>query len=249
MMEEFALGFASVARGTDLVIQPGMRRYALLPLLFGVVFFILILIGSVHAYSWVVYTVAHHLPGWLAWSAWLLWIGFGAAFVAFFYYAYSLVVATVGLPFYMALTAAVQRRVSPRSPENNRNPLVTFFAGMVQQIPRFAYLGKWLLATLLATILLGWIPLVNFLLTPIWILFSSWVLVVCMSDFPLGARGMPFREQIHLIRQHKARCFGYGLACSLFGLLPVLQLLLMPVATAGITVLWSQVLDAPQRKS
>ncbi len=63
-----------------------------------------------------------------------------------------------------------------------------------------------------------------------------------MSDFPLGARDYSWKRQHALIKQHRARVLGFGVACTTMALVPVLNLFLLPAATAGVTASWVEVL-------
>lgn len=241
-------GVRTLAEGLNVIFEPGMRRYTALPLLLSVVAFIVLFVVAIHYFGGLVGVVDRHLPSWLEWSAWLLWIGLGAVFIFSFYWGYTFVVGLVGMPFFMALANAVERRQTGRVPETSHGMLYLIAAGTLRQFPRLGYLALWALLVFALSVVLGLIPLVNALSAVLWFLFGSWALAVMMSDFPLGARNMPWRQQHALIRRHRGRLFGFGVACSGLALVPVLNLLLLPAATAGVTILWAEVLvpEAPE---
>lgn len=239
----FVGGFRALAEGLGVITEPGMRRYALLPLLLSVVAFVVLLVVAIHYFGGLVGLIDRHLPGWLAWTAWLLWIGLAAVFVFGLYWGFTFVVGLVGLPFFMALANAVERHQTGRLPETRHGMLYLIAAGTLRQLPRLWYLALLALAALAATVVLGLIPLANALITPLWFLFGAWTMAVMMSDFPLGARNFTWRHQHELIRRHRGRIIGFGVACSGMALVPVLNLLLLPAATAGVTLLWVEVLE------
>ncbi len=240
----FIAGFKALAEGLGVIAEPGMRRYAVMPLLLSVAAFILMLIISVHYFGGLVGVVSHHLPSWLTWTAWLLWIGLAAVFIFGFYWGFTFVVGLVGLPLFMALANAVERRQTGRLPETRHGMLYLVAAGSIRQFPRFGYLALWALVVLAGTFVLGLIPLVNVLVTPLWFLFGAWTMAVMMSDFPLGARNYTWKRQHELIRRNRAQVLGFGIACSCMALVPFLNLFLLPAATAGITLLWVPLLEA-----
>jgi len=239
----FAAGFAALLEGLGVIFEPGMRRYTVLPFLLSVVAFAVLLVVSIHYLGGLVGLVDRHLPGWLAWTAWLIWIGLGALFVFGFYWSFTFVVSLVGLPFFMALANAVERRQTGRLPETRHNMVYLMVAGFWRQFPRLWYLLLWGAATLLVSFVLGLIPLVNAAVAVLWFLYGAWSLSVMMSDFPLGARSLPGKEQHSLIRRNRGGVFGFGVACSAMALVPVLNLLLLPAATAGVTLMWADILE------
>lgn len=236
-------GFRCMTEGLGLITEPGLRRHAILPLLLSVIVFVVLLIAAIYYFGGLVGWVGGHLPGWLAWAAWLLWIGLGAAWVFGFYFCFTVVVGLVGLPFFMALTNAVERRMTGRLPETHRGMLYLTWIGFWRQFPRLAHLFLWLIVVCLISAVLFFIPLVNVLIAPLWFLFGAWTFAVMVSDFPLGARDLPWPEQHTLIRTHRGRIFGFGIATSCMALVPVLNLFLLAASTAGITVLWIEVLE------
>lgn len=238
-----AAGFRCVIEGLGLITEPGLRRHAVLPLLLSVVVFVVLLVVAVYYFSGLVGWVDHRLPSWLAWSAWLLWIGLAFAYAFGFYFGFMAVVGLVGLPFFMALTNAVERRMTGRLPEIHRDMLYLTWVGFWRQFPRLWNLLLWLLAVCLASLVLFFIPLVNVLIGPLWFLFGAWAFAVMMSDFPLGARDMSWPQQHELIRGQRGRMFGFGIAAACMALVPVLNLFLLPATTAGITLLWVEVLE------
>lgn len=243
MENGFTAGVQDLVRGFGMIGEPGLRRYAILPLLLSVLAFVVLLALSIHFFGDFVGWIEGFLPHWLAWAAWFLWIGFAALFVFGFYFGFTLMVGLVGLPLFMALGNAVERRLTGRVPEVRHGTLYLIAVGTVRQIPRLGYLLGWLLAVLLASVVLGFIPLVNALTAPLWFLFGAWALAVMMSDFPLGARNYTWRHQHRLIRQNRSRVLGFGVACSFMALVPVLNLFLLPAATAGVTILWVETLE------
>lgn len=236
-------GFRCMTEGLGLITEPGLRRHALLPLLLSVIVFVVLLIAAVYYFGGLVGWVDGHLPGWLAWAAWLLWIGLVAAWIFGFYLGFTVVVGLVGLPFFMALTNAVERRMTGRLPDTHRDMLYLTWIGFWRQFPRLGYLFLRLLAVCLISAVLFFIPLLNVLIAPLWFVFGAWAFAVMMSDFPLGARDLAWREQHVLIRRHRGRIFGFGIAASCMALVPLLNLFLLPAATAGITVLWVETLE------
>lgn len=247
MNENFAAGFVAgvraLATGLGLLTEPGMRRYAILPLLLSVLAFVLLIVLAVYFFTDLTGWLDSLLPGWLAWTVWLLWIGLAAIFVFGFYFCFTMMVGLVGLPLFMLLANAVERRMTGRLPDSHRGVLYLTWIGFWRQFPRFFYLGLWLIVVLIASFVLGIIPLVNVLIAPLWFIFGGWAFSVMMSDFPLSARDLSWPRQRALIKRHRGRVLGFGVASAGMALVPVLNLFLLAAATAGVTVAWVEVLE------
>ncbi len=247
MTESFAAGFFAGVRalveGLGLLTEPGMRRYAILPLVLTVVAFVVLIVLAVYFMAGIIGWLDGMLPGYLVWAAWLLWIALGAVFVFGFYFCFMVVVGLVGLPFFMALTNAVERRMTGHLPQTHRGMLYLTWIGFWRQFPRLLYLLLLLIAVFIVSVIMGFIPLVNVLIAPLWFLFSAWVFSVVTSDFPLGARDYPWKRQHALIKQYRGRVLGFGVACMAMAMVPVLNLFLLAAATAGTTIAWVEVLE------
>ncbi len=163
MIPGFLAGFQALVAGLGLITEPGLRRYAILPLLCSVLAFVVLIVLAVHFFGDLTGWIESLLPGWLAWTVWLLWIALGAVFVFGFYFCFTLMVGLVGLPFFMLLANAVERRLTGRLPDTHRGLPYLAWIGFWRQFPRLLYLVLWALAVLALSIVLGIIPLVNIL--------------------------------------------------------------------------------------
>lgn len=74
-------------------------------------------------------------------------------------------------------------------------------------------------------------------------LFGAWVISLEMVGLVFQRRGLPFGERHRKLREHKAMTLGFGLPAYLLCLVPVLQLLVIPAAVVGGTLLAHRVLD------
>ena len=66
-------------------------------------------------------------------------------------------------------------------------------------------------------------------------------------DVPLSARGLPFRKKLGIIWQNKALAIGFGLAAYISLLIPVINLLSLPVGVIGATLLTDQIEEDGRR--
>jgi CysZ protein len=70
-------------------------------------------------------------------------------------------------------------------------------------------------------------------------------LTLCVSgidflDVPLSLRGLPLRHKLGVLWQHKAVALGFSAACYLLLLIPLVNLVVLPVGVVGATLLVSR---------
>ena len=74
--------------------------------------------------------------------------------------------------------------------------------------------------------------------TPIWFIFSSWMLSLEYLDYPLGNHNILFKKTRSLVKQQRAACLSFGAITSAFTLIPFVNFFVMPIAVAGATLLY-----------
>ncbi|WP_203581337.1 EI24 domain-containing protein [Microbacterium hibisci] len=100
------------------------------------------------------------------------------------------------------------------------------------------------LAIAAAAALIGVIPVAGAALSTVFaVLFTGWLLADELSSRALTARGMDRSVRRRLLRRHRARVLGFGVATQLCFLVPLGAVATMPAAVAGSTRLARSVLD------
>ncbi|MHB8424753.1 MAG: EI24 domain-containing protein [Gammaproteobacteria bacterium] len=87
-------------------------------------------------------------------------------------------------------------------------------------------------------LLLLFVPLFDMLTPLLWFAFTTWMLAIQYSDYPLSNRRVGFAVQRPLLKQQRARLLGFGIAAALCTLIPLVNFIIMPAAVAGATLLW-----------
>lgn len=243
MFGDIARGPNYLLRGFSLIREPGLRGVVALPLAINVIVVagLLWLFGS----QWSVWLDAWlaGLPEWLAWLETLLWwLGFLLA-ILLFCYAFTLLANLIAGPFNGLLSARVERHLTGHDPASGMTLLGEIADGTAGELRRLGfYLGRILLLGIASLILL-FIPVVNGLLPLIWFAFGAYMLAFEYLDAPMGNRGLPFAEKRRLLAQRRSLNLGFGAAATLATALPLVNLVVMPAAVAGATVLWLEEMD------
>jgi CysZ protein len=84
-------------------------------------------------------------------------------------------------------------------------------------------------------LLLFFVPLLNLLAPPAWLLFGAWMLAMEYLDYPLGNRGLLFSEVRARATEQRSLTLGFGIGVLCLTLIPLLNFVAIPSAVAGAT--------------
>ena len=88
-------------------------------------------------------------------------------------------------------------------------------------------------------LILYFIPGIGQTVAPVlWFLFSAWMLAIQYCDYPFDNHKVPFKEMRTALRTRKITNMQFGALTSLFTMIPLLNLFIMPVAVCGATAMW-----------
>jgi len=235
-MREFLTGAALLARGLGQWRRtPGAMALGLIPgtlvgLVFGaaLVTWGLVLPGLVD--DWTPFADAW-MPFWAGALRTAIGVAsFGAA-VLVVIVSFTAVTLAVGEPFYDRIWRATERSVTGTVPDTEYG-----FWRAVGDSVRLILRG--ILAAALAW-LIGLIPFVGGVLGFVTgVVLTGWLLADELTSRALSARGLDRRARRRLLRTHRARALGFGVATQLCFLVPLGAVAVMPAAVAGST-LWA----------
>jgi CysZ protein len=228
MIDDLRSGPACLLEGFRLLARPGLRRYVLLPALGNFVLFAL-------AALLVFWALDGAVERWLPEQGWLRWLLFPLAAAALLLgslFAFTVVANLLLGPFLGQLAGAVNAHVGGARPAAGQGWWRDFREDIGQELRRLGYI----LLCFLGVFVLGWVPLLNLLVAPVGLLVTAWMLALEHAAHPLGLRRLPLREQLGFLRRHRLAVLGFGLTSMGVLLVPVLNLLLLPAAVAGMTL-------------
>lgn len=231
------------------------REKAILPWVLVPTLFNLLLFGSLY------YLAGSSLSAWISsWSAagftgfWsflepavdfligaavlLLWVLLLALFASVFTIAVQLVAA----PFMGLLAERIDQRLTgtPLPDES--------VAGMVVRTLRRELRKTWdwlwrTLLVLLVVLVVSLIPVVNVLASVIWFLWSGWLLGIQYIDYGADTRQVSFVEMKRRLRQQRWLVLGFGCAVLALTMIPLVNLVIMPVAVIAGVMIWVEQLS------
>ena len=86
--------------------------------------------------------------------------------------------------------------------------------------------------------ILSFIPVVNLIAAPLWLLFGVWMMAIQYIDYPADNHKLGWNEMLAWLRQKRWQSMSFGGIVYLVLLVPVVNLLMMPAAVAGATLFW-----------
>ncbi len=232
-----ANGIHYFSQGWQLIRLPGIRRFVIVPLLVNI-----LLMGG--AFIWLFWQLGNWLPAlmakvpdWLQWLSYLLWPLTVISILLVFSYLFSTIANWIAAPFCGLLAEQLEARLTGQPlPDSG-------WMGMVKDIPRIMKREwqklAWYLPRAIVLLLLYFVPGFGQTVAPVlWFLFSAWMLSIQYCDYPFDNHKVSFQQMRSALRQNKTDNMQFGALVSLFTMIPVLNLAIMPVAVCGATAMW-----------
>ena len=230
-------GLWYLSQGFKLIALPGIRRFVILPLLINIV-----LIGGAFWWlftqlgSWIP-ALMSHVPDWLQWLSYLLWPIAVLSILLVFGYLFSTLANWIAAPFNGLLAEQLEARLTGATPPD------TGIVDVMKDLPRIMKREwqklAWYLPRALLLLMLYFIPGIGQTAAPVlWFLFSAWMLSIQYCDYPFDNHKVPFKAMREALATQKGTTLQFGALISLFTLVPLLNLVIMPVAVCGATAMW-----------
>ncbi|MGB1580789.1 MAG: EI24 domain-containing protein [Nevskiales bacterium] len=104
-------------RGFQLLREPGIRPFAIIPLIVNIVLIVTIFVQGVMFMSGLLDAWLAWLPDWLAWLRSLLWAIFAVGLVIVLGYSFTLLANLIAAPFNGWLSARVEQHLTGKAPD------------------------------------------------------------------------------------------------------------------------------------
>jgi CysZ protein len=228
-------GVHYLLNGFRLILQPGIKRYVVIPFIINLLLFVaLFFLLSHFIQAFNVWFLAH-LPHWLQWLSTVLWLVFFLSFFITIVYLFVAVGNLVCAPFNSLLAEKIELQLTGSMSEKSN---IGLWPQLTQTLARqFAILGYYL-PRAVAILLLFFIPLVQTIAGIIWLLFNAWYLTLTYIDYPTDNHQVPLQQVRPWMRQHWGVSLGFGLSVLVVSVIPIINFIAIPAAVAGATQFW-----------
>jgi len=227
-------GASYFIKGFSLIRQKGVRRFVFIPLainalLFSFAFYFVYLELNYYmdkAMAW--------LPSWLDWLSVILWPLAVLTVLVIFSFIFSTVANWLAAPFNGLLSEKMEAILRGQSaPKGSMLDIVT-------DIPRtlsreWQKLSYYLPRALGFFILLWVLPIFG---QVIWFLFVAWMMAIQYKDYPFDNHKIPFKQMKNILKENQGLSYSFGVTVAVFSMIPIVNLVVMPVAICGATALW-----------
>ena len=236
--------------------EPGMRRWVILPLTFNIILFgsLYWLAGSTLS-GWIAaVTAGWQIEGFFAFlngvihaGLWLLQLLAWLVLLMLFASTFTIAVQLIAAPFMGLLAEQVDRRVSATAlaEESLAAMILRTFRREIRKT------WDWLWRTLLvgALVLVLWlIPVINILAPVIWFLWSGWLLGLQYVDYGADTRQVPFLTMKAAAHRERLLVLGFGCIVLAVTMVPLVNLVIMPVAVIAGVMIWQKALKVHIRE-
>lgn len=227
-------GIEYFLKGFSLILTPGLRRFVLVPLAINLVLFSILFYWLFLQLQDIALMVESWVPDYLTWiTSILLPLAMLGILVAFSY-VFSAATNWIAAPFNGLLAERLEAHLTGHRFEDGG------FGAVLKDIPRtfgreFKKLGYYIPRAIGFLLLLLIIPVVGPL---IWFLFTAWMMSIQYCDYPYDNHKIPFDDMKRDLREQKGLTFSFGIIVMAFSMIPVVNLVVMPVAICGATLMF-----------
>ncbi|MBX9762782.1 MAG: sulfate transporter CysZ [Pseudomonadaceae bacterium] len=226
-----------LGQGLKLILSPGLRLFVLLPLTINLILFSGLIVLSMQQFAGWVDTFMPTLPTWLSFLEYVLWPLFVVLVLLMVFFTFTLLANIIAAPFNGFLSEKVEVVV------RGQDDFPPFSgAELMAMVPRT--LGRemrklsYFLPRAIALLILSFIPVLNILAAPLWLVFGVWMMAVQYIDYPADNNKMSWDDMLAWLREKRWQSMSFGGITYLALLVPGLNIVMMPAAVAGATLFW-----------
>ncbi|MDT4801827.1 Sulfate transporter CysZ [compost metagenome] len=226
-----------LGEGLKLVLSPGLRLFVLLPLTVNLLLFGALIGFAMQEFSGWVDAFMPSLPDWLSFLEYILWPLFVLLVVVLVFFSFTMLANIIAAPFngFLAEKVEVVVRGQDDFPAFSWAELMAMIPRTVgRELRKLAYF----LPRAAALLILSFIPVVNLVAAPLWILFGIWMMAVQYIDYPADNHKLGWNEMLAWLREKRWQSLGFGGITYLALMIPFVNILMMPAAVAGATLFW-----------
>ena len=234
-----------LGRGFRLIRQPGIRVYAVMPLIINSVLFASLIWFGYDQFSPMVDKMMSNVPAILGFLRGIIWLIITIFTAIFVFFTFTPIANIVAAPFNALLSEKIETRLSGKSINSNSSFIKMVRTSVLSQLRKLVYILFWSAVLLLISL----IPLINFAAPFLWVIFGSWMLSLEYLDYPMGNHELDFKQEKQILAARKGLALGYGSSVMVLTSIPLLNFIVMPVAVAGATVLWVEQLEGESQRS
>jgi CysZ protein len=221
-------------KGFSLIQQKGIKRFVFIPLLINVLLFSFAFYYAYLSLSHYMSEVMAWLPSWLSWLSVILWPLALLTVLIIFSFVFSTIANWLAAPFNGLLSEKMEAiLLNQKSSDGD-------MLDIVKDLPRtmnreWQKLTYYLPRAIGFFIILWLLPVIG---QVIWFLFIAWMMAIQYKDYPFDNHKISFARMRVILNENKSVSYSFGITVTVFSMIPIINLVVMPVAICGATALW-----------
>ncbi len=249
MFKDLIHGATYIRRGFILLKHPELLIFLIIPAAIAMITFGLLtwisLTYSAKFSLWIINLFPEWLFSIVLWTIELLplWLISALKLLIWLSYAFlfGLTFTTFTLffasPFFGLLAHKTEKILAGRELVSNDSYLTTLLSlpkSIFRELSKLMYHLKLIVGVLL----ISFIPLLNSLTPFLWLLLSAWMMYIHFLDYPMDNHGHDIHRVKLFGRSKLFLSLGFGGSISILAAIPLINILTIPSAVIGATVLW-----------
>lgn len=235
-------------RGTRMTLSKRMRPWVIIPLLFNIILFGLFYGSALYFIdAWLDSLVASwHFAGFwsflntlLPYLEGLLMVLLGGLLLILFANVFTLIVQLIASPF-LGLLAERVNHDSCSVPLPEESIIAMVKRTSIREIQKLWYWLWRAFLLLIVVIIFYFIPGLNLLGSALWFLFSGWILGMQYIDFGADCRLISLSDMRRALYKKRWLVLGFGCIMLVLTLIPLVNLVIMPVGVITGTLIWNE---------
>lgn len=223
--------------GFELIMRPGIRLFVIVPLIINVLLF-----GAAFYYLFgqitpLVEYITDGIPDWLGWLkdslSYIIWPLAVLIILLFSAFLFGTLANWIAAPFNGLLSERVEIILTGQEIQGS-------FWDVLKDIPRtlgreFTKLAYYLPRAIVFLIIFFLLPVIG---QVIWFLFTAWMMAIQYCDYPFDNHKISFNDMKKQLLTERKDSFVFGITVTFFSMIPIANLIVMPVAICGATSMW-----------
>ncbi|MEW6992005.1 sulfate transporter CysZ [Colwelliaceae bacterium 6441] len=221
-------------KGFQLIKLKGIRRFVFIPLLVNLILFSVAFYSIILELDVYMLKLEQWLPESLSWLTFAIWPIALLFLLVMFSFIFSSVANWIAAPFNGLLCEKMEALLLNQTPASGSS------LDIVKDIPRTLSREwckfRYYIPRAIGFFILYWIlPIIGQVL---WFLFLAWMMAVQYKDYPFDNHKINFNEMKYALKQRKGLSYSFGITTAVFSMIPIINLVVMPVAICGATAIW-----------
>ncbi|MEJ2044901.1 MAG: sulfate transporter CysZ [Reinekea sp.] len=242
MIKQFFEAITAVLQAFPLLFSRRLRLFVFAPIVANTVLMGLIVFVAFGYIDSTADYLMGFLPDWFSFLHWLFYLIFAAIMLLLMFYSFSIGVNIIAAPF-MALLAEKTEEITTGKLFDEAMTLRGFIKIIGRSIKREIQKLIYFLPRFLGLLLLSFVPVVNLVSSLLLLLFSAWMLALQYMDYAFDNNQLSFRSMRQMLKRKLLLCWSFGFIVMIGMTIPLLNLIIMPLAVVASTLLWNRVFN------